>query len=34
LLEEAYECFKLLDEEGMLWDITEIPELLESKYAA
>ncbi|RYZ23324.1 MAG: hypothetical protein EOO16_05410 [Chitinophagaceae bacterium] len=32
LLEEAYEHFKLLDEEATLWDMTEVPELLESKH--
>ncbi|TCJ14456.1 hypothetical protein EPD60_10725 [Flaviaesturariibacter flavus] len=32
LLEEAYEHFKRLDEEATLWDVTDIPELLESKH--
>jgi hypothetical protein len=31
-LEEAYEFFKHLDEEATLWDMTRIPELLESKH--
>jgi hypothetical protein len=32
ILEEAYEFFKALDEEASLWDMTDIPELLESKH--
>ncbi|GAA4336958.1 hypothetical protein [Flaviaesturariibacter amylovorans] len=31
LLEEAYEYFKSLNVEATLWDVTGIPELLESK---
>jgi hypothetical protein len=33
LLEEAYDHFQRLDEEATLWDMTEIPELLESKHS-
>jgi hypothetical protein len=31
-LEEAYNWFRELEEEATLWDMTEFPELLESKH--
>jgi hypothetical protein len=31
VLEEAYDHFQSLNEESTLWDVTGIPELLESK---